>query len=222
MAIEELPAIAYATTRDGGIAVNLLGPGEARLELAGGPIRVRQETGYPFDGKIDITVEIDRSAEFPLHIRVPDWADGAQVTVAGRTWTAPAGDYVRVDRRWQSGDRVTVVLPMRPTVHYSVQRNVQESLAPDGSPVVQQVMRYDYLAITRGPLVQATGLIDGYKLVETLRFSGEPEIEEKDGTLLLKPEGRAPLPFAPWFSAGGRRDGAWRLTWMSLAPEDIG
>ena len=222
MAIEELPAIAYTTTHDGGVVVNLLGPGEARLNLPGGAVRVRQETRYPFDGGIDIMVETDSPVEFPLRIRIPDWAEGAQVTVAGRALVAPAGDYVRLDRRWQSGDRVKLTLPMRPMVHRAAKRNVQESLAPDGSPVAQQVMRYDYLAITRGPLVQATGLIDGYKVSETLRFDGAPEVEERDGILLLKPKGRAPIPFEPWFSAGGRRDAAWRLTWMPLAPEDIG
>lgn len=222
MAIEELPAIAYATTADGGIAVNLLGPGEARLNLHGGAVRVQQETGYPFDGKIEIIVETDRPSEFPLRVRIPDWADGAQLTVAGKAIAAPAGDYLYVLRRWQSGDRIALTLPMRPAVHRATQRNVQESLAPDGSPVAQEVMRYDYLAVTRGPLVQATGLIDGYKLSESLRFDGEPEVEESDGRLLLKPRGRAPISFEPWFSAGGRRDGAWRLTWMPLAPEDIG
>ncbi|WP_447728260.1 glycoside hydrolase family 127 protein [Sphingomonas koreensis] len=221
MAIEELPAIAYAMTADGGIAVNLLGPGEARFDLpAAGAVRLRQDTGYPFDGRIEITVEVDRPAEFPLRIRIPDWAEAAQVTVAGETAVAVAGDYVRLARRWQSGDRVTLALPMRPAVHRAAQRNIQESLAPDGSPVVQQVMRYDYLAITRGPLVQATGLIDGYKLTESLRFGGLPEVEEADGVLFLKPLNRAPIPFEPWFSAGERRDGSWRLTWMPLAPED--
>lgn len=223
MAIEELPAIAYATTREGGIAVNLLGPGEARLNLPdGGAVRVRQDTGYPFDGQIEIVVETDSLAEFPLQVRIPDWADKAQVTVAGQIVAAPAGDYMRLVRRWQSGDRVTLSLPMRPALHRATQRNVQESLAPDGSAIAQQVMRYDYLAITRGPLVQATGLIDGYKLSETLRFDGAPEVEELGGTLFLKPAGRAPIAFEPWFSAGGRRDGSWRLTWMPLAPEDAG
>lgn len=223
MAIEELPAIAYAVTADGGIAVNLLGPGEARLELpGGGTVRVRQETGYPFDGNVEIVVEADGAIEFPLRIRIPDWAEGAQMMIAGEAVAAPAGDYARIARRWRSGDRVTLSLPMRPAVHRVMQRNVQESLAPDGSPVAQQVMRYDYLAITRGPLVQATGLIDGYKLGESLRFDGEPEVDESDGRLLLKPLGRAPIPFEPWFNAGGRRDGIWRLTWMPLAPEDIG
>lgn len=222
IAIEELPGVAYAVTADGGVAVNLLGPGEARFDLPAGAVRLRQDTNYPFDGRIEIAVDVGSPAQFPLRVRIPDWAEGAQLTVAGEAVAAVAGDYVRLDRCWQSGDKVVLMLPMRPVVHRAARCNVQESLAPDGSPVAQQVMRYDYLAITRGPLVQATGLIDGYKLTETLRFDGEPEVEEADGMLLLKPQGRAPIPFTPWFSAGARRDGSWRLTWMPLAPQDIG
>jgi hypothetical protein len=36
---------------------------------------------------------------------------------------------------------------------------------------------------------------------------------------VLDPGYRAPLVFTPYFQAGGRVDGAWRLTWLSLAPE---
>ena len=29
---------------------------------------------------------------------------------------------------------------------------------------------------------------------------------------------RQPIVFEPYFQAGGRSDGAWRLTWLSIAP----
>ena len=80
-----------------------------------------------------------------------------------------AGTYVSIERTWRAGDVITLSLPMRPRVHRRANRNVQESLAPDGSRVSQEVLCFDYLAITRGPLVYATGLIDGYKIEETLR-----------------------------------------------------
>ena len=38
----------------------------------------------------------------------------------------------------------------------------------DGSPVAQQVLRYEYAAVTCGPLVYSTALIDGFKFDETL------------------------------------------------------
>jgi hypothetical protein len=114
-------------------------------------------------------------------------------------------------------------------LHRAVNRNVQESRAPDGEPVRQQVLRFDYLGLTRGPLVYATGLIDGFKIEETLRLpSGDPTdwltvlppAEGDDAPRIeLRPGYRAPLHFEPYYRAGGRVDGAWRLTWMQLAPE---
>ncbi|MGJ4731025.1 beta-L-arabinofuranosidase domain-containing protein, partial [Luteimonas sp. SDU101] len=57
MALEELPAVAWSHD-DAGVVVNLLGPGEARLPLpGGGSVRLRQRTGYPFDGTVRIEVE---------------------------------------------------------------------------------------------------------------------------------------------------------------------
>jgi hypothetical protein len=107
---------------------------------------------------------------------------------------------------------------------------VQESLAPDGSAVSQEVLRFDYLAISRGPLVYATDLIDGYKVEETLRMDAGPSdrwletsVAEGSGEsgpeIRLRPQGRPPLTFQPYYRAGGRQDRTWRLTWMTVAPE---
>ena len=115
--------------------------------------------------------------------------------------------------------------------HVKTLRNVQASRAPDGSPVHQQVLRHDYLAITRGPLVYASPLIDGFKTEETIRLPPGPPDEwlellplGSDGTTSVGPAirvklgYRSPLLLQPYFRAGGRTDGAWRLTWLLLAP----
>lgn len=111
-------------------------------------------------------------------------------------------------------------------------RNVQESRAPDGSPVRQQVLHNAWLALSRGPLAYATGLIDGFKPRETVRLPGDdatlrieelpPAGEGAAPVLRLHCEGRAPLDFEPWYAAGGRRDRCWRLTWLHLAPSPDG
>jgi hypothetical protein len=117
---------------------------------------------------------------------------------------------------------------MQPALHRRINQNTQESLAPDGSPVRQQVMAYEYCAITRGPLVYATGLIDGFKTEETVRLpapGGEPMLEllDREGeylgrTIRLNLGYRPAIDFQPYFEAGGRRDDTWRLTWLRLAP----
>ncbi|MBW8812527.1 MAG: glycoside hydrolase family 127 protein [Caulobacterales bacterium] len=230
LALEELPALACAVTRDGGVAINLLGPFEAELVTpAAGLVRLRQETGYPFDGAVRITVMPEASAAFPLDIRIPDWASDATLTVNGapQAPAPPPGRYARIQRQWQAGDVIALDLPMRPAVHRASARNVQESLTPDGEPVAQEVMRFDYMALSRGPLVYATGLVDGFRTEETLRFdaaAGLPDCAPAaDGgpgpDLWLRASGRAPIAFQPYYRAGGRTDRSWRLTWMMLAPE---
>ena len=96
------------------------------------------------------------------------------------------------------------------------------------SPVEQEVLRYDYVAITRGPLVYATGLVDGFKTGETIRLPEAAGHELLEVVASLKGSvgpairlnllDRAPLTFLPYYEAGGRKDGTWRLTWMQVAP----
>ncbi|WP_211368309.1 glycoside hydrolase family 127 protein [Pseudoxanthomonas gei] len=230
MAIEELPAIAYTQSAQGHIAVNLLGPGSAAFDHpAAGSLKLTQATRFPFDGAITLAVQAERRARFVLSVRVPQWAQGATLAINGvaHHGAVTAGQYAVIEREWSHGDQVTLDLPMVPVAHVQVQQNTQESRAPDGSPVRQQVMHYEYVAVTRGPLVYASGLVDGYKTGETLRLSAGPSTEwlqvapqdQGEGPAIhLHSLGRTPLTLEPYYRTGGRVDGAWRLTWMSLAP----
>ena len=232
MALEELPAIAYTVDDDGLVSVNLYGPGQARFELPQcGSVTLRQTTDYPFAGAIAIEVEpeTDHSAHFPIRLRIPAWAQGATLHINGRAVPVNPGNFAILDREWQRGDRIDLSFPMPPQIQRHALRNVQVSRAPDGAPVHQEVLHHGYLALTRGPLVYATGLIDGFKTEETVCLPAGPA----DAWLeLLTPAGveggpairmhlgyRAPLLFEPYYRAGGRVDGAWRLTWLSLAPD---
>lgn len=87
-----------------------------------------------------------------------------------------------------------------------------------------EVYRLNYFGITRGPMVYATGLIDGYKPDVTLKipqdsmkemFSLLPTPEGFDGPAIqFALPGRDPLVYLPYYEAGGRVNGAWRLTWL--------
>lgn len=230
MALEELPALVYSASARG-IDVNLYAPSTATLTLpSAGEVGIEQETGYPFDGAVRLRLTPARAGRFALRLRIPAWARGATVRINGEPAGSEIvpGEYAVVEREWRTGDTIALEFPMAPQLHRRTHRNVQESRAPDGSPVRQEVLRYDYFAITRGPLVYATGLIDGYKTEETLLLpSGPPEAwlridpssdSAEGATILLSPARRPPLAFVPYYRAGGRVDGAWRLTWMPLAP----
>jgi DUF1680 family protein len=228
MAIEELAPLAYAVSHEA-ITVQLYGPGELHAKLAAaGDIVVRQETRYPFDGAVHLRVQAEREAAFTLRLRIPAWATQPTLCVNGTAVPVDLDMYgfAIITRTWRDGDQVQLLLPMAARAHRACNRNVQESRAPDGSAVAQEVLRFDYLALTRGPLVYATGLVDDYKVDETLRIPDSPpeqwlrESVTPAGVpqLELQPLGRPALRYEPYFLSGGRSDGSWRLTWLSLAP----
>lgn len=225
MALEELSAIAYS--RQGSeVCVNLLGPARAAIELdRAGVVHLEQITQYPFDGRVRLRVDPQHPARFSLRVRIPSWPEGVEGRLNGDALTgARAGEFLTLDRQWRAGDELTLDISMRPKIHQRASQSVQESRAPDGSPIAQEVMHYDYLAVTYGPLVFATPLIDGYKSSETLLMSRESldrsvEVVPSQNApeLRLHSLGREPLTFTPYFCTGGRQDGAWRLTWMQVA-----
>lgn len=228
MALEELSAIAYA--RNGNdLCVNLLGPGHATLSLeSAGRVRLEQITNYPFDGNLRLRVDPEHPASFGVRIRIPSWAGRIEASLNGASIPGVgAGEFLSLNREWRAGDELTLALSMQPRIHQRASQSVQESRAPDGSPIAQEVMHYDYLALTHGPLVFATTLIDGYKSAEMLLMRRESldraveVVSSPSGLeLRLRSKGREPLTFTPYFAIGERQDGAWRLTWMQVSWSD--
>jgi DUF1680 family protein len=224
-ALEELPEVAVQVTGEREISVQLHGPGAATLPLPdAGEVRLERLTRYPFDGEVSLRVWPERPVAFTLRVRIPSWAVGASARLNGAAIEGGVepGTYLACTRAWQAGDELTLHFPMAPQLHRRASLNVQESRAPDGSPVRQEVLHFDYAAVTRGPLVYATELIDGFKTEESLRLPEQPPSQwlqvVDDGAIRMSPLGRDALTFQPYYRAGGREHGAWRLTWMSVAP----
>jgi DUF1680 family protein len=225
MALEEIPSLTYGV-QGTDVCVYLFAPGRATLRTPLGNVRLEQKTHYPFDGRIHLRVDPEQPGHFAIRIRVPRWAKSIEILGEGAPiGTAEQDGFAVIEREWRAGDEIEIRFDVRPMLQRRISHSVQESRAPDGDPIAQEVMRYDYLAITRGPLVYATTLIDGYKSAETLLIPQsendlieEMPAEEAGGapTLRLRAMGRAPLIFQPYYAAGGRHDGAWRLTWMQV------
>ncbi|MBZ6377704.1 hypothetical protein B5C34_03555 [Pacificimonas flava] len=94
------------------IFANLYIPSVARVDAAGAVLRM--ETGYPFSETIDILVdEVNANAEFTLALRIPGWCETAALSVNEKKVSAEAPDgYALIRRRWKTGDKVTLILPM--------------------------------------------------------------------------------------------------------------
>jgi hypothetical protein len=99
---------------DAGLWVNLFIASE--LDWAEQGVRVVQETRFPDEDTVTLTVRTARPARFALRVRVPWWATGANAaTLNGRElegFAAPGGYYV-LNRTWRDGDRVALRFPMR-------------------------------------------------------------------------------------------------------------
>lgn len=221
LALEELPSIIYSK-REGGIAINLFTESEAIIPSGSKTIRIKQQTYYPFDGKVDLVVTPSKKDEtFSLYIRIPDWANSTSISVNGKPADASSvkkGEYFVLNRSWRADDKVAINFPIDLRIE---QR--KESL--DGPQNAHEIYHTNWFALTRGPLVfSASGLIDGRdrervlevdvqkatNLFSPVQLEGQPKIP----AFQFKAPGIQPLLFVPYYQAGGVMKGNWRLTWL--------
>lgn len=101
---------------------------------------IEQSTEFPFQQTSTLTITVDKPAKAGLQIRYPGWvASGAlKISVNGKAQTIAASpsSYVRIFRKWKSGDVVTIETPMHTSLEY----------LPDGSK---------WAAFVHGPIVLA-------------------------------------------------------------------
>lgn len=105
----------WMATPDDGLAAVAYAPSELNTRIRGNvPIRIVEETEYPFRGQVRLIVNPARPVTFPLQLRIPAWAQGATLTVNGKPQQeVKAGTFHRIERRWAAGDRVELTLPLR-------------------------------------------------------------------------------------------------------------
>lgn len=137
--IAKVSGWAYSLT-DNGVAVNLYGGNRLDTVMSdGSELKLNQETDYPWDGKVTITIESCKESPFDFSFRVPGWAAGTSITVNGESVsTIECGTYVQVERAWKAGDVVEIDMPM-------------EIRFVEGHPRIEETR--NQIAIKRGPLV---------------------------------------------------------------------
>jgi hypothetical protein len=104
----------WMATHNQGLAAVAYGPSRVTAKVADGvEVTIVETTDYPFDGVIRFELQAPRPVSFPLHVRIPAWAEGAQVAVVDKTVPVEAGTFAVVNREWRPGDVVVLTLPMR-------------------------------------------------------------------------------------------------------------
>jgi len=106
----------WMATQDNGLAAQLYSEGSVTAKVGNGKeVTIVTSTHYPFDEKIQMTINTASPNAFPLYLRIPEWAEGAVVKVNNKkinTLVKTSG-YVNLSNTWKQGDVVELTLPMK-------------------------------------------------------------------------------------------------------------
>lgn len=127
-AFATLPGYVFSLSTEG-VWVHLYDNATLNGQLEHGPqVKLEQRTNYPWQGEIEILVEVAEPVEFTLFLRLPGWCEKGELLVndrsAGVDFTP--GAYAAIRRTWHKGDRaqLRLDLPVTPmTSHPRVAEN---------------------------------------------------------------------------------------------------
>ncbi len=177
--IPSLPGYVYAV-KDADVFVNLFMANNANLTVNGKKLNLVQQTGYPWNGDIEIQVNPSSRQEFNIRIRIPGWVTGKvapsdlykyadrknlsySVQVNGEPVESKLEDgYFVISRRWKKGDVVNVHFDMEP-------RTVK------AHPEVEADR--GRIAIERGPIVYCAEWPDNDFSVLSIIMNQRPQFE---------------------------------------------
>ncbi|MGH9589301.1 MAG: glycoside hydrolase family 127 protein, partial [Terracidiphilus sp.] len=108
-----LPGYFYGTS-DEGVYVHLYDNSSLQWKLRDGtPLGIEQETRYPWEGDVKLTVRPAQPNEFTLFLRIPGWSRKNTVRVNGTAIAdVEPGKYLPIRRRWSAGDTVELLFDM--------------------------------------------------------------------------------------------------------------
>lgn len=127
--ISSLGDYIYARS-DEGIWINLFIGSQTTISMPKGNVEIAQQTNYPWDGNVSITVKPVKKSKFKMLVRIPGWVtdqpspgdtyqylDKRKMSV-GLTVNGKPVDYAMdkgyavIDRDWKKGDVINLSLPM--------------------------------------------------------------------------------------------------------------
>jgi len=208
--LPSLPGYVYAM-RDDVIFVNLFIAGTGKIPVPGRPVILTQETRYPWDGAVKLTLSLEAPGPFELALRIPGWARGEAMPADLYRFLDGGGErpvlkvngeavaidlregYARLRRGWKDGDVVELTLPM------SIRRIVaNDAVAEDRGRV----------ALQRGPVVYAVEGVDNGDRVFILVLPDAAALDVEfrpdllNGVAVIKGGGIVAVPYYSWANRG--------------------
>lgn len=163
--------------------VNLYGGNELKTTVGGKMLWITQNTDYPFDGRVEITVNaVGKKCLQNICLRIPEWCDNANVTINGQEQDIKVepNTYITLSRDWKKGDKIVLGMEMRARL-------------VESNPLVEESR--GQVAVKRGPLVycieeqDATAPIDDIMIPVDIKLT--PVDIEIEGSRMKALEGTA-------------------------------
>jgi len=136
--LPSVPGYVYAQNNND-LYVNLFMSNSSDIKLTSGKVNIAQTTNYPWNGKIELSINPEKTGSFTLHVRIPGWAQ--QQPVPGDLYNTSNGQtpifilingkpftykiekgYAVINRSWKKGDKVSLDLPMQPQKIFANER----------------------------------------------------------------------------------------------------
>ncbi len=124
-----VPGYVY-TTDEHSIFVNLFASGNASILLGKDTVKLSQQTRYPWEGKVVVSIDRAPGKKFALKIRIPGWAQNQVlpsdlyrftdqstekyvIQVNEKTTSSElVNGYAVLNRNWKDGDQIEIDFPM--------------------------------------------------------------------------------------------------------------
>lgn len=173
--IAEIQEYAYSISEKA-LWVNFYGAN--KLDNRAEKITIEQETNFPWEGNIKLTIE-KLPADFTVRLRIPGWAKQATIKVNGKTISSEIkpGTYAEVKNEWQKGDIIELEIPM-------------ETVLVEANPLVEETR--NQVAVKRGPVVyciespdvEENKRIFDYKIPAKIEFKAK-QTKIADATMMV-------------------------------------
>jgi hypothetical protein len=104
----------WMATNDNGLALVTYGPSIVKARVGNGKeVIISEETNYPFNGSVKLTVNTEKAVRFPIDLRIPGWADSVTIKFKDKFIKVKNVSTYKIKERWKNGDQIIVEIPMQ-------------------------------------------------------------------------------------------------------------
>jgi hypothetical protein len=116
----------WMATNDNGLALVTYGPSTVKARVGNGmEVTINEETDYPFNGSVKLTINTEKTVRFSIDLRIPGWADSVSIRFKNKTIKVKNLSSYKIKERWRNGDQIFIELPM----NLRIEKRYNNSLA---------------------------------------------------------------------------------------------